>query len=74
MARKTEHELTIETFTQQQELNDLRDLVRWVGKEIASRNANGKLTNKFCLFCSHVSKKRLACRHAEVWAYNKEGQ
>ena len=47
--------------------DDARDLLKWVGRVIVTRNANGKQSDKFCKLCSSSKLHKEACRHAEVW-------
>lgn len=55
---------------------DLIDLIKWVGPLIRMRDANGKVTDRFCLLCGRGGyikeggrAKRVPCRHAEIWAF-----
>jgi hypothetical protein len=73
--------LVDETPETRQALDDLRpgafvpapdpkplELLKWVGEHIKLVNANGKVSDKFCLICRRSQHPTKFCRHNDIWA------
>jgi hypothetical protein len=44
------------------------ELLKWVGERIKLVNANGKVSDKFCILCKRSQHPTKFCRHNEIWA------
>jgi hypothetical protein len=55
-------------------IGQLEALIRWIAPRIQRRNANGGVSDQFCILCSlgQPEFKRQPCRHAEIWAIAKD--
>lgn len=45
------------------------ELLQWVAERISVRNANGALTQRFCVLCGEARRRRERCRHGEIYAH-----
>ena len=52
-----------------EELERLRELIRWLAPRIERRNGNGQVSEKLCLLCvmGQPQFKRQPCRHDEIY-------
>ena len=59
--------------TENHELQELRELVTWIGEHIVVRSAGMSKATKFCALCSGVTKlRRGACKHDAIWDIAKK--
>jgi hypothetical protein len=50
-----------------EEFRQAMDLIQWVGRTIVTRNANGKMSDKFCRLCQQSRLLKTPCHHADIW-------
>ena len=59
--------------TENHELQELRELVAWIGEHIRVRSAGMSKATRFCGLCSGITKlRRGACRHDAIWDIGKK--
>lgn len=46
---------------------EVMDVLAFVARVIRVRNANGRVTDKFCSLCTEARHLKIPCRHTDIW-------